>query len=79
MIACTSPGNDKSIEGEDLRNNRVEMTVEMIEAHHDDKHDQAKEDKGTPVGLHRDADVEEDQAECNDKNKDTKKVETNSN
>ena len=79
MIACTSPGDDESIEGEDLRNNRVEMTVEMIEAHHDDKNYQAKEDASAPVGLYRDADVEEDLVGCNNKNKETEKVETNSN
>ena len=79
MIACRSPGDDKSIEGEDLWNNGVEMTMEVIEADHDDKHDQGKEDESSPVGLYRDADVEEDLAGSNDKNKETKKVETNSN
>ena len=79
MIACTSPGDDESIEGEDLRNNRVEMTVEMIEAHHDDKNYQAKEDASAPVGLYRDTDVEEDLVGCKNKNKETGKVDTNSN
>ena len=51
----------------------------MIEADHDDKHDQAKEDESAPVGLCRDADIEEDLVGCNDKNKETEKVETNSN
>ena len=53
--------------------------MEMIEAHHDGKHYQAKEDESVPVGLYRDADIEEDLVGCNDKNKETEKVETNSN
>ena len=55
------------------------MTVEMIEAHHDDKNYQAKEDASAPVGLYRDTDVEEDLVGCNNKNKETGKVDTNSN
>ena len=50
----------------------------MIEAHHDDKNYQAKEDASAPVGLYRDADVEEDLVGCNNKNKETEKVYTNS-
>ena len=55
------------------------MTVEMIEAHHDDKNYQAKEDASAPVGLYRDTDVEEDLVGCKNKNKETGKVDTNSN
>ena len=51
----------------------------MIETDHDDKYYQAKEDETAPVGLCRDADIEEDLVGSNDKNKETKKVETNSN
>ena len=51
----------------------------MIEIDHDDKHYQAKEGESAPVGLYRDADIEEDLVGCNNKNKETGKVDTNSN
>ena len=53
--------------------------MEMIEADHNDKHDQGKEDESAPVGLYRDADIDEDLVGSKYKNKETEKVETISN
>ena len=48
--AFTSSDNDESAEGEDLRNSGMETEMKMIEADHDDEHDQTKEDESEPVG-----------------------------